>query len=60
MAKTRDNYVAPQDLKYVKVNPDPDFDPERNKQIIEHTIAETNRLVRQKDNSALEAVKERT
>ena len=57
---TRDDYIAPHDLKYVGINPDSDFDPERNKRIIEETIKWTDRVTRQKDNEALEKVKERT
>ena len=60
MPKTRDDYVAPQDLKYVKPDPESGFDPMKNQEIIEGTIKWTDRMARQKDNEALEKVKERT
>lgn len=59
MARTRDDYIAPQDLRYVRVNPDPNFDPERNRQVIEKTIKETDRLIRQKRREALGKTGER-
>ena len=59
MAKSRPDYIAPQDLKYVGVDPDPDFDPEGNKRIIEGTIKWTDRVARQKTREAMEKVKER-
>ena len=55
----RPDYIAPQDLKYVKVDPSPDFDPEHNKQVIEKTIKDNDKLVRERNNEALEKVKER-
>lgn len=36
------------DWKYVGIDPDPDFDPEHNAQVIEKTIKEAERMRRQK------------
>ena len=52
--------IAPQDLKYVSVDPDPAFDSERNKQIIEKTIRDNQRLVKKRTETTVEGVKERT
>ena len=60
MAKTRADYIAPQDLKYVNPDPDPDFDPEENKRVIEGTIAWTDKMKQQRVREAQEKVKERT
>lgn len=51
--------IAPQDLKYVKVDPNPDFDPDHNKAVIEKTIKDNEKLVKARTNEALEKVKER-
>ena len=57
--KSRPDLIAPQDLKYVKVDPDPDFDPQHNKRVIEKTIKDNQELVRKRNRDALEGVKER-
>ena len=57
--KSRPNLIAPQDLKYVSVDPDPDFDPEHNKAVIEKTIKDNQELVRKRNRDALEGAKER-
>ena len=51
--------IQPQDLKYVKIDPDPDFDPEHNKQVIEKTIKDNEKLVTRRTNESLEKIKER-
>lgn len=56
---TKPDYIAPQDLKYVKVDPDPDFDPAHNMAVIEKTIKDNERLVRERNRESLEKVKER-
>ena len=57
--KTRSDYIAPQDLKYVSVNPDASFDPKHNKEVIEKTIKDNEKLVKARNSGALEGVKER-
>ncbi|MEK6878311.1 MAG: hypothetical protein AABY22_01815, partial [Nanoarchaeota archaeon] len=57
--KGRPDYIAPQDLKFVKVDPDPNFDPAHNKKVIEKTIKDNQRLVRERQRESLEGVKER-
>ena len=56
---TRPDYIAPQDLKYVSVDPSLEFDPEHNKQVIEKTIKDNEKLVRERNREALEKIKER-
>lgn len=58
--KGRPDYIAPQDLKFVSVDPDPNFDPVHNLAVIEKTIADNEKLVRERTNEALEKSKERT
>ena len=57
--RTRPDYVAPQDLKYVRPEPDLNFDPEHNKQVIEATIKATDKMARQRMKEAMEKVGER-
>ena len=59
MAKTRPDYIAPQDLKYVSVDPDPNFDPLHNMAVIEKTIKYNEQLVRVRNKQAEEGAKER-
>ena len=59
MAKTRPDYIAPQDIKYVSVDPDPDFDPLHNMAVIEKTIKDNEQLVRTRNKEAEEGAKER-
>ena len=56
---TRPDYIAPQDLKFANVNPDPGFDPEHNRAVIEKTIKENEKLVRARNRDAEEGNKER-
>lgn len=57
--KGRPDLIAPQDLKYVSVDPDLNFDPEHNKAVIEKTIKDNERLVKARNKETLEKVKER-
>ena len=57
--KSRPDLVQPQDLKYVRVDPDPEFDPIHNQAIIEKTIKDNQELVKSRNNTALEGAKER-
>ena len=57
--KSRPDLIAPQDLKYVRVGPDPDFDPQHNEVVIEKTIKDNQELVRKRNRDSLEGVKER-
>lgn len=59
MAKTKIDYIAPQDLKYVSVDPDPDFDPAHNIAVIEKTIKDNEKLVKARNKQAEEGAKER-
>ena len=57
--KGRPDLIQPQDLKYVKVDPDPNFDPIHNMAVIEKVIKDNEKLVRERSKEALEKVKER-
>lgn len=57
--KGRPDLVEKQDLKYVNVDPDPDFDAKRNESIIEATVKATDKLILQKRREAMEKVGER-
>ena len=57
--KGRPDLIQPQDLKYVNVDPDPNFDPEHNRAVIEKTIKDNEKLVKTRNEQALEGVKER-
>lgn len=57
--KGRPDLISPQDLKYVQVDPDPNFDPEHNKRVIEKTIKDNEKLVKSRNNASLEGVRER-
>ena len=57
--KGRQDLIAPQDLKYVKVDPDSAFDPEHNKTVIEKTIKDNEKLVKARTSESLEKVAER-
>ena len=57
--KGRPDLISPQDLKYVKVDPDPNFDPEHNKAVIEKTIRDNEKLVKNRTEESLEGAKER-
>lgn len=51
--------ISKQDWGYVPVNPDPDFDPENNKRIINETIKKSKLLAKRKEREHLEKVAER-
>lgn len=51
--------ISPQDLKYVSVNPDPNFDPEHNRRVIEQTIKDNEKLVKARNSEALGKTQER-
>ena len=53
------DYIAPQDLKYVSVNPSPDFDPVHNMAVIEKTIKDNEQLVRERNREFDDKAKER-
>ena len=55
----RPDLIQPQDLKYVQVDPDPEFDPKHNQAVIEKTIKDNEKLVKARNSGALEGVKER-
>ena len=40
--------IAKSDWKYVKVDPDPNFDPDKNRRVIDEVIKETESLTRKK------------
>jgi hypothetical protein len=52
--------ISKADYKFVPVNPDPDFDPEHNRQVIEYTIKRSEQLQRKKQREFNEKLKERT
>ena len=58
--KGRPDLIQPQDLKYVSVNPDPDFSPEHNQAVIEKTIKDNEKLVKARNKGFDEKAKERT
>lgn len=58
--KTKPDYIAPQDLRYVKVDPDPNFDPDHNKEVIEKTIKDNEKLRRSRLRDSEDKVKERS
>ena len=58
--KGRPDLIQPQDLKFVSADPDPNFDPIHNAAVIEKTIRDNEKLVRERNNDALERTKERT
>ena len=37
--------LDPKDYRFINLNPDPDFSPERNKSIVEETIRETDKFL---------------
>lgn len=51
--------LSVQDLKYVKVDPDPNFDPLHNMAVIEKTIKDNEKLVKARNKKAEEGAKER-
>lgn len=52
--------VARSDWKFVKVDPDPNFSPQRNRRIIDEVIRETDVLARKKQREFAEGLGERT
>lgn len=57
--KGRSDLISPQDLKYVSVDPDPNFDPLQNMAVIEKTIKDNEKLVKARNKEAVDGVKER-
>ena len=55
----RSDLISPQDLKYVKVDPSPDFDPVHNMAVIEKTIKDNDLLVRERNREFDDKAKER-
>lgn len=51
--------VHAKDWKYVGINPDPDFNPEHNNDVIEKTIKEAEKIRRQKHREFNEGLAER-
>ena len=51
--------VARADWKFVKVDPDPNFDPQHNRRVMEEVIRETDILSRQKKREFKEGLGER-
>ena len=58
--RSRPDLIQPQDLKYVQVDQDPEFDPEHNKAVIEKTIKDNEKLVKARNREFDEKSKERT
>ena len=54
------DWIHPRDLQHVLPVPDPDFDPSRNKRIIENVIQETDKMQRQKQKDFNDRVDERS
>lgn len=52
--------ISKQDFKFVPVDPDPNFDPEHNKKVIEDSIKANELLRARKKRESDEKVKERT
>jgi len=52
--------VAKSDWKFVKVKPDPNFDPDKNKRVVDEVIRETEALSRKKNREFDANVKERS
>lgn len=52
--------VAKSDWKFVKVDPDPDFDPQHNRRVIEEVIRESEALSRQRKREFAEGLGERS
>lgn len=51
--------IDPKDLKFVPVDPDPDFDPAHNKRVIADTIKASEKLRRKKQRDFEQGVKDR-
>jgi len=56
----KDTIISPKDYKFVNVNPDPDFDPKRNQEVIDFTIKRSEQLWRKKQRAFNDAIKERS
>lgn len=48
------NYIDPRDLKFVPIEPDPDFDPEHNRRVIEKTLKHAERMHERKKKEYIE------
>ena len=51
--------IDPTDYKFTPVDPDPNFDPEHNRQVIENSIKRADALWREKKRKFAEGAKER-
>ena len=58
--KGRPDLIQPQDLKYVQVDPDPEFNLVHNQEVIEKTIKDNEKLVKARNRGFDEKAKERT
>ena len=52
--------IAKADWKFVKVDPDPDFNPQRNRRVIDEVIRESEVLARERKREFAEGLGERT
>jgi hypothetical protein len=52
--------VSKSDWKFVKVEPDPNFNPERNRRVIQEVIDETDRIARERKREFQKEVGERS
>lgn len=59
MAFKRTKKVDPLDWGFVPVDPDPGFDPEHNRRVIQWTIEETDRQQRKRDRDYKDTLRER-
>lgn len=55
-----DTKIDPLDYKFAPVDPDPDFDPKRNQEVIDFTIKRSEELWREKQRKFNEGIKERS
>ena len=57
--KHRFEYIEPADLEFVPVDPNPNFDPEKNRKVIKETIRKNEVNMRRRLRENDEAIKER-
>lgn len=51
--------IQPEDYKFVPVDPDPNFDADKNKEVIEGVIRDTEKIAKKKKREAYEGIDER-
>lgn len=56
----RPDKIDPRDLKFVPVDPEPGFDPEHNRRVIEKTIRWTDAMAKRKEREVADGIGERT